>query len=348
MRLTEHFASLVASRIGPTFSGLRKSLAFVCLLLAASWSLAQQAEVTRNVNLREDPSSANQPIRLLTPPEIVTLIEPDKTAGYYHVRTVQNEEGWVWAPNVHVLPTTPTAAPTPSEPTASPAPGITPSQPPTPSGLATAIDPSWPKGTPVEITFSTASGTCGPDGDPSGDTETNHLKNRVDVPNANDYHEVTFSAVTTLPRLPKGSPTKRTSPNWPNVEPQITPLEGAPVAVVGFIFSIKKQGAEGTNCSFTGANEVDWHVPLVAHASDGEKTAIVVELTPRIRKDHAHWTDANLTPSGSKPKFRISGWLMYDPDHPAHLGKFRQTLWEIHPVTKIEVEQGGVWKSLDE
>ena len=327
MRLTKPFAFLVANRIGPKFSGLRKSLACVCLFLAASWSLAQQAEVTRNVNLRGDPSAANPPIRLLTPPEVVTLIEPDKTSGYYHVRTTANEEGWLWGRNVKVQATRMSA--------------------PAGGAPADAIDPNWPKPNPVEITFQTGSGTCGPDG--VGDTETNHLKNRVDVPNANDYHEVTFSAVTTLPRLPKGSPTRRNSPNWPNVAPQITPLEGAPIAVVGFIFSIKKQGAEGTNCSFTGANEVDWHVPLVSNASDDETTAIVVELTPRIRKEHLqHWTDANLTPSGSKPKFRISGWLMYDPNHPAHLGKFRQTLWEIHPVTKIEVEQGGVWKSLDE
>ena len=39
---------------------------------------------------------------------------------------------------------------------------------------------------------------------------------------------------------------------------------------------------------------------------------------------------------------------MFDPDHPAHLGVFRATLWEIHPITKIEVQQGGIWKSLDE
>jgi hypothetical protein len=353
VRLAEHFASLVASRIGPTFSGLRKSLACVCLLLAASWSLAQQAEVTRNVNLREDPSTANQPIRLLTPPETVTLIEPDKTGGYYHVRTVQNEEGWVWAPNVHVLPTTPTAAPTPSGLTATPAPGITPSQPPTPSGLATTIDPSWPKGTPVEITSSTASGTCGPDGDPSGDKETCHLKNRVDVPSS--YHEVTFDAILKLPKLPKGSPTSRESPNWPTVKGQITPFEGVAVSVVGFLVNnhpndgVKVQGSEKTNCGFTQPTEVDWHVPLAPAAGLLEKTSIVVEVTPRVRKDHPNWTTARLDPLvHTSTPVRISGWLMFDPDHPAHLGVFRATLWEIHPITKIEVRQGGVWKSLDQ
>jgi hypothetical protein len=307
----------------------RRSLLWFVLLACTRLVLAQTAEVTRNVNLRADPSTDNPPIRLLTPPEVVTLLEPDKTAGYYHVRTAANEEGWVWGPNVNVQ-TIPAPTPTPTGAGA--------------GAPASAIDPNWPKPTPVEITFHAGSGTCGPDG--TGDTATNHLKNRVDVPP--DYHAVTFGAVTSLPKLPPGSPTKRSSPHWPTVAPQITPLEGVPISVVGFIFSIKPQGAEGTNCSFTGAGETDWHVPFVLHSGDLEKTAIVVELTPRVHKDHPNWTTANLTPSGPKPSFRISGWLMFDPDHPAHLGHFRQTLWEVHPVMKIEVEQGGVWKDLDE
>jgi hypothetical protein len=47
---------------------------------------------------------------------------------------------------------------------------------------------------------------------------------------------------------------------------------------------------------------------------------------------------------------------MFDPDHPSQLydpanpnkkNKHRQTLWEVHPVTKIEVFQGGAWVDLD-
>jgi hypothetical protein len=56
---------------------------------------------------------------------------------------------------------------------------------------------------------------------------------------------------------------------------------------------------------------------------------------------------------------RISGWLMYDPEHfaqtsnydPAHPSggvKVRATLWEVHPVTRIEVfdPATGQWRSL--
>ena len=44
---------------------------------------------------------------------------------------------------------------------------------------------------------------------------------------------------------------------------------------------------------------------------------------------------------------RISGWLLLDPEHRNHLGKYRSTLWEIHPITRIEVMKDGSWVDLD-
>ena len=38
---------------------------------------------------------------------------------------------------------------------------------------------------------------------------------------------------------------------------------------------------------------------------------------------------------------------MMDPEHPDQIGKTRGTIWEIHPITKIEVEQNGGWVTLD-
>jgi hypothetical protein len=56
------------------------------LLLCVGLALGQTAEVTHNVNLRADPSTNNPPIRLLTPPERVELLEPGKSNSYYHVK----------------------------------------------------------------------------------------------------------------------------------------------------------------------------------------------------------------------------------------------------------------------
>lgn len=76
--------------------------------------------------------------------------------------------------------------------------------------------------------------------------------------------------------------------------------------------------------------------------------AIVVETTPRIRTSHPNWTTGGLGQyATNQTQVRISGWLMFDPDHPGHLGKYRTTLWEIHPITKIEAFVNGQWVDLD-
>jgi uncharacterized protein YraI len=72
------------------------------ILFFTSLALAQDATVTRNVNLRSDPSTANPPIRLLSPAEQLTLIEAGTISGYYHVKTQDAVEGWVWGRNLQV------------------------------------------------------------------------------------------------------------------------------------------------------------------------------------------------------------------------------------------------------
>src|SRR5664280_3594064 len=168
------------------------------LLLVAFPLHAQQVEVTRNVNLRADPSADHPPIRLLTPPERVQLLEPSKPSDYYHVRTSQAEEGWIWAKNVQVTAISPTPTPTLPVATATPtrAPLPTSTATPIPSGAASALDETWEKPVPQEIRYTTVNGSCAPAGKAGSDTPTNLLKNRVDVPTS--YHDVTFDAVATL------------------------------------------------------------------------------------------------------------------------------------------------------
>src|SRR5215831_9250815 len=78
------------------------------VLFANGFAAAQTATVTRNVNLRPDPSTDNDPITKLTPPAQVQLIEADQTNGFLHVKTGDGQEGWVWAKNVSVQDVTTT------------------------------------------------------------------------------------------------------------------------------------------------------------------------------------------------------------------------------------------------
>src|SRR5260370_18499204 len=62
-----------------------------------------EAEVTRNANLRSDPSSSNKPIGRLVPPDRVELLSAEPTDGYYHVRTEEGEEGWGWGKALNIV-----------------------------------------------------------------------------------------------------------------------------------------------------------------------------------------------------------------------------------------------------
>jgi hypothetical protein len=100
-----------------------------------------------------------------------------------------------------------------------------------------------------------------------------------------------------------------------------------------------------------GEEATDWHIALVEHPGDGEATSIVVEPTPRIKKNHPKWTEAKLTPwLNSDQPARISGWLLFSPQHTNHLKKYRSTLWEIHPITKNEVWDNDTnkWRHLED
>jgi len=43
---------------------------------------------------------------------------------------------------------------------------------------------------------------------------------------------------------------------------------------------------------------------------------------------------------------RISGWLFYYYEHVSLIGSQRASVWEIHPITKIEVQRNGQWVNL--
>jgi hypothetical protein len=320
----------------------RALLLAVLLVLSVFVPLRAQTtgnvQVTRNVNLRSDPSTTHKPIELLRPPEKLELIDRDARNGYYHVRTEEGEEGWVWGKNIRLIEVaeqfntlTETA-------------GIA-------ASPATHVSSSWNKGTPTRTTFHGKEGVCpyyGNDFDPDQYT----LKNRTDVPNS--YHDVTWSAIDELDYPGKSdhnyAPMHRK--DWiPSQLAVIAPYENVPVRVVGYIVAIKPQNGssgEGTNCKFNKAGDVDTHMALVEKSGDAESQSVVIEWTPRFLKAHPNWTKAKLLPwLDSDQPVRVSGWLMLDPDHVNHLGTYRDTLWEIHPITKFEVFKDGKFVDMD-
>jgi hypothetical protein len=202
---------------------------------------------------------------------------------------------------------------------------------------------AWDKPTPNKSRL----GSCGWFGSPGADQETNRRKNRTDLPG--QYHAVAFTALTDLD-WPHDASTRRD--RWTadqlNV---IAPYEGEALTVTGFIVALRPQAnnSETTNCGESGEENTDWHIALVGEFGDKEPEAVVVETTPRIKRKHPNWAPKNLKPFVDQPdSVRVSGYLLFDPVHKGHLGKYRRTLWEIHPIHRIEVWHGGRWTDLDD
>ncbi len=260
--------------------------------------------------------------------------------------TTQPPTKLVPSPTVKPLPTlaSPTATPTPLP---SPAPMVSTSTVTLPITSSLALAELDSRQTPTEITLN----GCPPEGG-GGDTGSNFLKNRIDQ--APNYYPVEFDAVDQLP-WPEGIE-NRIRAHWTITDTQeVARYEGSPIAVEGYVWGVEPNASgEQTNCGAKTAPLIDWHIWLIRSAGDDRTHAIVVETTPRVRKDHPGWTLEEVRKiRDDKLRVRISGWLFLDPEHPEELPKkkgshaTRGTIWEIHPIMKIEVFQNGQWVSLD-
>ncbi|MCA1554225.1 MAG: hypothetical protein LC737_07595 [Chloroflexi bacterium] len=193
---------------------------------------------------------------------------------------------------------------------------------------------------PVETTYK----GCPPDGD-GGDRETNRLKNRVDDA---VWIPVPFETLMQL-QWPSSVEQKRRD-RWPARERQaVERWEGIPVSIEGYLQGAKEEGPEATNCHGADYEFHDFHLWLTQTADEDRTRSIVVEVTPRVREKHPSWTTTVLGRLvRNNTRVRISGWTMLDPEHPDQIGKTRGTIWEIHPIMLIEVQQQGRWLTLDD
>jgi hypothetical protein len=215
----------------------------------------------------------------------------------------------------------------------------------TPGGVvATGVPGALPdvanKPTPAEITFQ----GCPAEGD-GGDPVLNRLKNRIDN---GTYLPVQFDALEKL-KWPTDTERKRHASWSASDTAQIERYEGIPLAVEGFLEGAKEEGPETPNCHGADLPQHDFHIWLTKTAGEDRTRSIVVEMTPRVRPQHPAWrVDVLTRVAASRARVRVSGWMMYDPEHPEQLNQTRGTLWEIHPITQVEVQQQGQWITLDD
>jgi len=177
-----------------------------------------------------------------------------------------------------------------------------------------------------------------------GDPALNRLKNRTEI--AASFESIDFEELANL-EVPAGV-SKKPRTQWSRAT--LATLEGPEkraVQVVGYLLGVKLEGREATNCGSDAPEERDFHVWLANSPDDDRLDAVVVEVTPRVRARHPSWSLTNLKRFvRQRSRVRISGWLMLDEGHPEQVGKTRVTLWQIHPILRIDVWSAGRWREL--
>ncbi len=175
------------------------------------------------------------------------------------------------------------------------------------------------------------------------DPDLNRRKNR-DVP-PETYIARDLSTVTANPPVLMNMG-RRARAEWTQeARDAVNEWEGTGASVEGRLIAIRTQGPESCNCESSDA--VDTHMWIAPKASASAKPrSLVVEISPRTEALH-HWDHAKLVALAKQgARVRISGWMLWDEEHGPEVGKSRGTLWEIHPIHKIEVLQNNAWVDL--
>jgi hypothetical protein len=176
-----------------------------------------------------------------------------------------------------------------------------------------------------------------------GDPALNRLKNRLEEA---AWVPTDFAAIASLD-WPKGLEHVPRADWNAAVLDRVAKEERRAVSIEGYLAGARAMGKEPCNCYHDEPDDVDFHVWLTANPGEGPARAIVTEVTPRIRAKHPTWTvDALEALAHARSRLRISGWMMFDPEHPEQLGTLRMTLWEVHPILRIEVQQPEGWQDL--
>ncbi|MBI5477115.1 MAG: hypothetical protein HY964_10320 [Ignavibacteriales bacterium] len=180
-----------------------------------------------------------------------------------------------------------------------------------------------------------------PDTGLGGDPYLNALKNR-DKPVSNFQ---TFSISKIINDLPDDLPASNRK-NWSEGDQKaVAKYEKKAVQVTGYILDVKKMSPEACNCQNDSAR--DFHIWLAAKRGAAKDASIVIEVSPRMLATHPTWTRERIKKLATDTtKVRISGYLMWDHEHKTTNLRGRATPWEIHPIHKIEMKQGRVWKEL--
>ncbi len=309
---------------------------FPVLLLGLSIYCSAQAQgtLTKNMNLRSGPSADAPRIATLKVQSKVRVLNPTPNNGFYHVRTVRNKEGWIWAQGVKVSKTSQPSRKLVRTPATS-------ELEPRPVGMAAAA------ACQADLASCPASGCAAPDS-PHG--LANQLKRTLPTgTNAvmltfDDFNNLQQQADSLVGENKELSPDDRAKLKGLSAgNGQVS--EGDLVALVGFLVGVPHPNTgESVNCNLRGETNNDFHIPLSNDPSNSDFQGIVVEMIPQSRPDA--WNLSHLSQvENNQQLVMVTGALFYDnfhrvngdPNNPERGQPHRFSLFEIHPITQFVV-----------
>ncbi len=198
------------------------------------------------------------------------------------------------------------------------------------------------------LSASAVAATCPPEGR-GGDPIANRMQNRQEVPRS--YQEIDISRFKN-----EFSPDLHTAATRDQLTPAqidyIAPREKRAVALTGYLLMAQRGPRSAANCSDRRRRNILIWVSAVPEIHPRQAKllraqSVVAELTHMGQDQHAAWQPGRLEKLARQGvQVRISGWAYYDSSSRKALGQSRVTLWEIHPVTRIELWKNGSWNAL--
>ena len=119
--------------------------------------------------------------------------------------------------------------------------------------------------------------------------------------------------------------------------------------ITGYVILVKDGGAETCNCKTPNKDDYDTHIEIVSNPNNTNKDAVIIEITPRLRKimldQGIDWSTKGIKAMYLHKWVKVKGWMLSDYHHvqnakntrPKGTTIWRATIWEIHPVTSIEI-----------
>jgi Bacterial SH3 domain len=267
----------------------------------------------------------------------VTVLDPQPTNGFYHVRASRNREGWIWAKSVKLIAGGPSSRALVRRPQTS---ELEPHKAALSAPAAAVCAP--------DLASCPVTGCASPSNSPHG--IANQLKRTL--PSGTTAVMLSFDDFSNLQRQADnavGEDKQLTAADRARLKRltvsngQIS--EGDRVSLLGYLVAAPHLNTgESVNCNLKGEANNDYHIPFSNASNNSDFQGIVVEMIPQNRP--AAWNLANLTQVETDQQLvMVTGGLFYDnlhkvngdPNNPQSGQPHRFSLWEIHPISQFVV-----------